>query len=120
MPSSVHNSQTSLTPARAERSLLRELGLPVSISATDASEHWANDGCAALFLRGLERRGLTFVHRREVARVKTRIKALPALGRPSGGRGCWPISSAASRAPTAGCRSASGPARAAVPTSAGG
>jgi len=32
----MHSPQTSLIPARAERSLLRELGLPVSIAACDA------------------------------------------------------------------------------------
>lgn len=81
MPTSVHSSQTSLTPAREERSLLRELGLPVSIGAEDASAHWAHDGCAALFLRGLQQRGLRFVQRREVPRVKARIGRAQALGR---------------------------------------
>ncbi|CAA9526975.1 MAG: hypothetical protein AVDCRST_MAG67-3754 [uncultured Solirubrobacteraceae bacterium] len=80
MPTRVHNSQTSLTCAREERLLLRELGLPVSIAACDASEHWAHDGCAALFLGGLQRRGLTFVHRRQVPRVKAQIGGLQTLG----------------------------------------
>jgi hypothetical protein len=80
MPTSVHSSQTSLVPAREERSLLRELGLPVSIDACDASEHWAHDGCAALFLHGLQLRGLAFVHRREVPRVKARLADLQTLG----------------------------------------
>ena len=81
MPDSVHNSQTSLVPARAERPLLRELGLPVSIAPGDASNHWAHDGCAALFLGGIQRRGLRFVQRREVPRSKARIDALETLGR---------------------------------------
>lgn len=81
MPTSVHNSQTSLTAARAERSLLRELGLPVSVDASDASSHYAHDGCASLFLRGMQARGLAFVRRREVPRRKARIADLDALGR---------------------------------------
>jgi hypothetical protein len=80
MPTSVHNSQTSPIPAAAERSLLRELGLPVSIGAADVSNHWAHDGCAALFLAGMQRRGLRFVQRREVARRKPRIAGLDELG----------------------------------------
>ena len=81
MPISVHNSQTSLTPAREERSLLRELGMPVAIDATDASTHYAHDGCAALFLRGMQTRGLAFVQRREVPRRKARMPDLGELGR---------------------------------------
>jgi hypothetical protein len=81
MPTRVHNSQTSLRPASGARSLLRELGLPVSIGAANASDNWCNDGCAALFLGGMQRLGLTYVHRREVARTKWRIAGLEALGR---------------------------------------
>ena len=80
MPTSVHNSQTSPIAAAAERSLLRELGLPVSIGAGDVSSHWAHEGCAALFLAGMQRRGLRFVQRREVARRKARIAGLDELG----------------------------------------
>jgi hypothetical protein len=80
MPTSVHNSQTSPIAAAAERSLLRELGLPVSIGAGDVSTHWAHDGCAALFLAGMQRGGLRFVQRREVARRKPRITGLEELG----------------------------------------
>lgn len=35
--------------------------MPVSIGASDASTTWPNDGCAALFLGGVRRRGLPFV-----------------------------------------------------------
>ena len=80
MPTRVHSSQTSLTPAREERSLLRELGMPVTIGACDASTHYAHDGCAALFLGGMQSRGLAFVQRREVPRRKARVAGLETLG----------------------------------------
>ena len=80
MPTHVHNSQTSLIPSREERSLLRELGMPVTIGAGDVSNHWAHDGCAALFVGGMQRRGLAFVERTEVPRRKARIERLDALG----------------------------------------
>jgi hypothetical protein len=80
MPTRVLNSQTSLTPSREERSLLRELGLPVRVGASDVSQHWAHEGCAALFAGGLQRRGLAFVERREVPRRKARIAGLVELG----------------------------------------
>ncbi len=82
MPTRVHSSQTSPIPAaREERSLLRELGMPVTIGAGDVSAHWAHDGCAALFAGGMQRRGLRFVERREVPRRKPRIADLDELGR---------------------------------------
>ncbi|HEV2786201.1 MAG TPA: ATP-binding protein [Solirubrobacteraceae bacterium] len=81
MPMRVHSSQTSLIPAREERSLLRELGLPVTIGAADASCNYAHDGCAALFLRGMQGRGLTCVQRREVPRRKARMAGLETIGR---------------------------------------
>jgi hypothetical protein len=80
MPTRFHESQTSLVPAREERSLLRELGLPVTIAAADVSNHYAHDGCAALFAGGMRHHGLTFVERREVPRKTTRIGGLEELG----------------------------------------
>jgi len=81
MPTRVHETRTSLIPAREERSLLRELGMPVTIGPADFSQHWAHDGCAALFAGGMQRRRLAFVERREVPRRKARIADLAALGR---------------------------------------
>jgi len=81
MPTRLHNAQTSLNPAREERLLLRELGMPVTIGAADVSNHWAHDGCAALFAGGMQARGLRFVERREVPRRKPRILAPESLGR---------------------------------------
>ena len=80
MPTHPHSTKTSRVPSREERSLLRELGLPVRIDASDVSQHWAHEGCAALFAGGLQRRGLAFVERREVPRRKARIAGLQELG----------------------------------------
>ena len=81
MPMRLHESQTSLTPAREERSLLREFGLPVSMGSSDFSCHYAHDGCAALFAGGMQHGGLAFVERREVPRRTARIAGLEDLGR---------------------------------------
>ena len=80
MPTRVHISNTSHALAREERPLLRELGLPVSIGASDAAQTWVNEPCAALFLAGMRRRGLTFVQSREVPRRKVRVPDLHELG----------------------------------------
>jgi len=80
MPMRVHISQTTARPARAERSLLRELGLPLSIGAHDASDHGAATVCASLFLAAMQHRGLVFVERIEVPRVDARLAELEQLG----------------------------------------
>lgn len=80
MPTRVHITHTSHVLAREERPLLRELGLPVSIGAADAAATWASEPCAALFLAGMRRRGLTFVQSREVPRRKARVPDLHELG----------------------------------------
>lgn len=81
MPMRLPESQTSLTPAREERSLLRELGVRVTIGAADFSNHYAHDGCAALFSGGMRHAGLAFVERREVPRKTARLAGLETLGR---------------------------------------
>ena len=54
--------------------------MPMTIGAADVSNHWAHDGCAALFAGGMQLRGLAFVERTEVPRRKARIADLDALG----------------------------------------